>query len=281
MVEVKEGSRPDPLPEPKYQNLLDGIRVTVGEHTRDYKGGLDIVTLRGKCIRIIVSPKIKNLHGAYNVRDEVIYFGKSAMTELETDPDLFWSACIHELAHMRYFDLDGNTQKEVNDFVVQRFAKEFAAFQEELYSAKGGERYVRVHDVTNASTVVPFRFIGGGGLRDWRVMTAKGTGGERPAVDIRLGLLVTEFLSHMSPLYAGGGVFEKELAVNQFSVDNPSFYGAVAKFKAMLDADPKYSAFLKKSGIFIDADLSTREKIFRSVRAAQVRSQKNNSNTTR
>jgi len=273
-IEVKEGSRPGPLPEPKYQNLLDGIRVTVGEQSRDYRGGLDIVTLRGKSIRVIVSSENKDLHGAYNVRDEVINFGKSAIAELETDPDLFWSTCIHELAHMRYFDLDEKTQKDVNDFVVQRFPRELATFQEDLYSAKGGERYIKVHDVTNTSTVVPFRFTGGG-LRDWRVMTAKGTGDQQPAVDIRLGLLVTEFLSHISPFYSGSGVFEKELAVNQFDIDKPSFYGAVAKFKKMLDADQGYSAFLKKSGIFIDADPNTREKIFRSVRAAHVRSRKN------
>lgn len=161
-IELEEGAKPDPIPEPRYQNLRDGVRVTIGGQSRDYRGGLDIVTLRGKSIRIVVSHENKDLHGAYSIRDEIISFGKSAMAELEADPDLFWSACIHELAHMRYFDLDGRTQKEVNDFIVGQFSRELVAFQTELYSAKGGEHYAKEHAATNVSTAVPFRYTGGG-----------------------------------------------------------------------------------------------------------------------
>ena len=224
-----------------------------------YEGHLEEGTHGSRTLHIMACRGI-NEHMLYEPSRHALRFGEGAAKELEEDPEVFDASSLHELAHLRYFQLDTKDQRELNDLFLNdpNMKKLILKFANAMYSLSdpedqqiGEHAYLDVHDV-NGSRNEQTKLVENDepGLKDNRTLEMNFKGRKR---EIAFGLITTELLSYLSNFVVSMEVFDKVAKRSETRRGKPDArYDTVFALYKYLKENPVVNNKLGSYGLYKD-----------------------------
>jgi hypothetical protein len=183
------------------------------------------------------------------------------LEKYQSDPEAFFSGLLHEAGHDSYMSLSEAKQRELNDLILKTPLLRDALFRfgTALYSDKlvvngkeAGAYYLEDHSVSNeaARNIAISPSDNQKGVKDTRSLVFNLNGQPQ---EVFAGLLITEFMSHMSTLEMSRQLFDRN-AVGERALrggQDPRYDAIFLGFKR-LQLDPQINQTINTFGIFKD-----------------------------